>query len=239
MDSSLRQSADHLSLLRAHFDQAPTPNRSALGYRRLLAHYYNLLIPESASVLEVGCGGGELLALLRASKKTGVDLSTAQLARAKRLVPEAEFHAQAGEELNLPGTYDVIILSDTLNFAVDVQTLLERLTRVATPATRLIINYHNNVWRPIHTLAEWLGLRRPAHTSNWLSSGDIENLLELAGWESIKRQPRLLWPVPTPVVAPFLNRLAAPLLAPLNFALFEVARLRPQQQPVSRITKYA
>jgi SAM-dependent methyltransferase len=233
MDSIPGQPADHLSLLRAHFDQAPAPNSSALGYRRLLAHYYNLLIPESASVLEVGCGGGELLALLHASQKTGVDLSTAQLARAKRLVPEAEFHAQAGEELDLPGTYDVIILSDTLNFAADVQALLERLTCVATPATRLIINYHNNVWRPIHTLAEWLGLRRPAHTSNWLSSGDIENLLELAGWESIKRQPRLLWPVPTPVVAPLLNRLAAPLLAPLNFALFEVARLRPRAPKLS------
>lgn len=219
--------ARHLEKVRHHFDQAPSPTRAALGYRRLLAHYYNLLIPESASVLEVGCGGGELLALLHASHKTGVDLSAMQVARAAARLPDATLYVQAGEELDLPGTYDVIILSDTLNFAADVQTLLERLARVATPATRLIINYHNNVWRPVHALADWLGLRRSAHTSNWLSSGDVENLLHLAGWESIKRQPRLLWPVPTPVLSPLLNRGLAPLLAPLNFALFEIARLRP------------
>jgi SAM-dependent methyltransferase len=229
--------ASHLEKVRHHFDQAPPPTRAALGYRRLLAHYYNLLIPESASVLEVGCGGGELLALLKASRKTGVDLSATQLARAALHVPEAELHLQTGEELDLPGTYDVIILSDTLNFAADVQALLERLARVATPATRLIINYHNNVWRPVHAMAEWLGLRRSTHTSNWLSSGDIENLLHLAGWESVKRQPRLLWPVPTPVVAPFLNRVVAPLFAPLNFALFEIARLRSIPRPDAETPK--
>ena len=219
--------SQHLERVRAHFDEAPPPNRAALGYRQLLAHYYNLLIPESASVLEVGCGGGELLSLIKAARKTGVDLSATQLARARRLLPEAELHLQAGEELELSGTYDIIIISDTLNFAADVQALLERLARVATPATRLLINYHNNVWRPVHRLAEWLGVRRYSPTSNWLSSADMENLLHLSGWESIKRQPRLLWPVPTPALAPFLNRVVAPLFAPFNFALFEIARLRP------------
>lgn len=220
--------AGHLEKIRTHFDQAPPLTRAALGYRRLLAHYYNLLIPESASVLEVGCGGGELLAMLRAARKTGVDLSSTQLDRAGLRLPDATFHLQAGEELNLSGAYDVIILSDTLNFAADVQALLDKLTRVATPATRLIVNYHNNVWRPVHVLAEWLGLRRPAPMSNWLSPRDVENLLQLAGWESIKRQPRLLWPIPTPILAPFLNRVIAPLFAPVNFALFEIARLRPR-----------
>lgn len=217
----------HLERARAHFDQTPPPGEAALGYRRLLAHYYNLLIPASASVLEIGCGGGELLSLIKAARKTGVDISATQLARASALLPDVEFHCQAGEELSLPGPYDVIILSDTLNFAADVQALLERLVHVSTPATRLIINYHNNVWRPVHALAEWLGLKRPAQSSNWLSSGDVGNLLHLAGWETIKRQPRLLWPVPTPILAPFLNRIVAPLLSPFNFALFEVARLRP------------
>ena len=36
----------------------------------------------------------------------------------------------AGEELALEGTFDVIIISDTLNLAADVQRLLERLHRM-------------------------------------------------------------------------------------------------------------
>ena len=219
--------SQHLDHVRAHFDQAPPLNRHALGYRRVLAHYYNLLIPETASVLEIGCGSGELLASIKAAHKTGVDLSAAQLLRARALVPEGDFHLQIGECLELPGTYDVVILSDTLNLAADVQRLLEQITRVATPETRLIVNYHNNVWRPIHRLAEWIGVRQKSPTSSWLSSGDVENLLHLSGWESIKRQSRILWPVPTPGIAPFLNRLVAPLLAPLGFSIFEIARLRP------------
>lgn len=218
----------HLDRVRAHFDQAPPPNRAALGYRRILAHYYNLLIPESASVLEIGCGGGELLSLIKAARKTGVDLSPVQLERARTRVPEADFHLQIGESLELTGVFDVIIVSDTLNFTADVQTFLERITRVATPETRLIVNYHNNVWRPVHRFAEWVGLRQKPPVSSWLSAGDVENLFELSGWESIKRQPRILWPLPTPLIAPLLNRVLAPLLGPLGFSIFEIARLRPR-----------
>ena len=53
------------------------------SYRKLLAHYYNLLIPAEASVLEIGCGSGELLAQLRAARKVGIDLSPVQIAAAQ------------------------------------------------------------------------------------------------------------------------------------------------------------
>ena len=70
----------HLAKMRDFFEAAPPPSRAALGYRDLLAHYYNLLIPDHATVLEIGCGGGELLARLRARRVVGIDLSPAQIA---------------------------------------------------------------------------------------------------------------------------------------------------------------
>ncbi len=42
--------------LRTHFDQAKAPGILARGYRRLLAHYYRLLIPAQAQELYVDCG---------------------------------------------------------------------------------------------------------------------------------------------------------------------------------------
>src|SRR5687768_6945918 len=115
---------DHLERVRAFYDTAPTePQAGALAYRSLLAHYYNLLIPPGSTVLEIGCGSGELLRRIRAARKVGVDLSPRQIEAAQKRLPEAEFFSQAGELLSLEETFDVIIISDTLNLAADVQRL--------------------------------------------------------------------------------------------------------------------
>ena len=138
-----------LEKLRTFYDAAPTaPNRASRGYRSLLAHYYNLVIPADASVLEIGCGSGELLSRLKAARKTGIDLSATQIEAARVRVPEGRFHVMAGELLDLPGPFDMIIISDTLNLAADVQLLLERLQSASHPGTRLIINFQNSLWRP-------------------------------------------------------------------------------------------
>jgi SAM-dependent methyltransferase len=227
-----RLSAEHLDAVRAHFDRhAPATTRASRSYRRLLAAYYNRLIPPGASVLEVGCGDGELLALIHAGSKAGVDLSQKQLELARARIPDGAFFAQAGELLELARTFDVIILSETLDLSADVQRLLEQLATVATPTTRLLINFHNNLWRPVFTVGEWLKLRAPVPASSWLSSHDVENLLELSRWETIKRQPRLLWPIRTPVLSPLLNRWIAPLLPFGCLAIFAVARLRAEPAP--------
>jgi len=227
-----RLSEEHLDSVRAHFDARSTATTPASrSYRRLLAHYYNLLIPPDASVLEVGCGDGELLALICAGRKTGIDLSDTQLARARARIPDGTFLRQSGELLDLRDTFDVIILSETLDLSADVQQLLERLASVATPATRLLINFHNNLWRPLFTLGEWCKLRSPVPSANWLASHDVENFLELSDWETIKRQPRVLWPLATPFLAPLINRWIAPFFPFACLAIFTVARLRPVTTP--------
>ena len=217
--------ARHLERVRAYYDSAPTtPRWGARGYRSLLAHYYNLLIHADASVLEIGCGSGELLARLHAQRRTGVDLSAAQIAAARQRLPDGEFHVQAGEQLDLPGQYDVIILSDTLNLAADVQQLLERLQRVSHAGTRLIVNFQNSLWRPALTLARWLGLKSAQPENSWLASSDVFNLLRLAGWEAISRDGRLLLPVRVPLLAPLVNRWIAPLAQWFCLTVFIIAR---------------
>ncbi len=219
---------EHLEAVAAFFDSPRSGlTWAARSYRRILAHYFNLLIPRDASVLEVGCGDGELLAHIAAARRTGVDLSAAQLERARWRLPGATLVQQSGEELELSGTFDAIIVSETINYAADAERLLVRLEGVSTPRTRLIVNFHNNVWWPAFRLATWFGLRRRQPPSSWLSPRDVANLLDLAGWETIKVQPRVLWPVRTPVLAPLCNRLLAPLLPWGCITIFMVARPRP------------
>ena len=125
-------------MIRRHYEHAPELNVFAKGYRKLLAHYYNLLIPKDASVLEIGCGTGELLSLLQTRAICGIDISEGQINKARTRLPHGRFLVQAGEDLSLTGKFDAIIISDTLNFSADVQLLLQRLHNVSTPKTRLI-----------------------------------------------------------------------------------------------------
>ena len=227
--------AGHLEKIRTHFESAPAEsNGAARHYRSLLAHYFNHLIPGNASVLEVGCGSGELLARLRCGPKTGVDLSEKRIDAARRRLPEARFFVQAGETLQIEGTFDYIILSETLNFAADVQQLLNALQRVSHPGTRLIANFHSSLWRPAFAAAEALGIRRRPPSSNWLATSDVRNLLQLSEWETINTQSHILVPVPLLGLDWLGNRWLAPLLPSFCLTVFIVARPRPSAAPRSK-----
>ena len=198
----------------------------AQGYRRLLARYYRRMFPPDASVLEVGCGQGDLLALLPNRDVTGVDLSPRQIAAARTRVPHGTFHVQAGERLALDRKFDVIVLSETINFAADVQRIFERLHTVSAPRTRLILNFYSALWRPVLALATALGLKGQAPQSNWLSHEDVWNLCALADWEVVKTQGRILYPAETPVLDEACNRWLAPVYPNLCLTVFVVARPR-------------
>lgn len=217
--------SEHLNRLRTFYDAAPAQSKwGARQYRRLLAHYYNLLIPSEASVLEIGCGSGELLAAIRASDKTGVDISEMQVTAARERVPGAKFYVQPGELLELGRTFDVILISDTLNLAADVQLLLERLHSVAHPETRLLINFQNTLWRPLLTAAKWLGFKAPQPQNSWLAASDVKNLLQLSEWSVVTRQNRILFPFRAFGIGSIINRWLAPLLQWFCLTIFLVAR---------------
>ena len=205
---------------------------AAAAYHQLLAHYYNLVIPAEASVLEIGCGNGRLLGQLRARRKVGIDLSERLITEARKHVPDGTFHVQAGETLVLNERFDCIIVSETINYAADVQLLFEQLHGVSHSRTRLIVNFFNNLWRPLSALATFLGMRARQPDTNWLSASDVRNLMTLSGWEPVTTTHRILCPFHVPAVSFFLNRCMAPLMPPACLSIFTVARALPQ--PVTK-----
>jgi ubiquinone/menaquinone biosynthesis C-methylase UbiE len=217
--------AEHLDRVRAWYDARPGKlSWASIGYRAMLAHYYGLLIPAEASVLEVGCGSGELLSRLRAARRVGIDLSENQISAARLKAPDCEFHAQAAEALELGERFDYIIISDTLNFAADVQQILERLHTVSHPGTRLIVNFPSALWRPAFALARGIGLESSAPESNWLATTDVLGLMALADWEPLVVQPRILCPVRGLGIGDAINRWVAPLFSWFCLTVFCVAR---------------
>lgn len=204
------------------------PRELRRHYHRLLQAHYRFLVPPGLRVLEVGCGLGDLLAAVRPSRGLGVDFSPRMIARARARHPGLEFVVAEAQEFATDEPFDYLLLSDLLNDAPDVQALLERLHACSHSRTRLVINSYNQLWRPVLQLAEAVGAKAPTQSQNWLSSGDIQNLLHLAGWEVIKTDARILWPVRTPVLASLGNRFLAPFLRPVCLSLFVVARPRPR-----------
>ena len=66
-------------------------------YWKDITAYCDYFSHESLSVLEVGCGTGELLHGLRAAKKTGIDFSSEMISIAKQQYPEINFIEMSAE----------------------------------------------------------------------------------------------------------------------------------------------
>ena len=216
--------------LKAHYSELTPCGAWGRAYRRILGSYYRFLIPSGSRVLEIGCGAGELLQHLPDRTLSGIDLVEEQVSAAKELVPEAQVTCAAGETAKFDQTYDYLVLSDTLNEAADAQQLLENLHHAATPDTRLTINIHNTLWRPILGLSAALGLKPKRPQLNWLSTDDLHNLLDLAGWEMVRSDARILVPHELGGLGTLINKFIAPLVPFACLSLFFVAR--PKQAPV-------
>jgi SAM-dependent methyltransferase len=211
-----------------HEHQAPQRPRAARRlYHRLLEKYFSLIIPPGQRVLELGCGLGDLLAAVKPARGVGVDFSLETLALARERHPELEFHEADAAAFRADERFDYIVLSDLVNDLPDVQALLENVQQNASPRTRLVLNFQNSLWRPLLALAERLSLKSPTPPQNWLSLADMKGLLNLAGWEIIRTETRMLWPAKAPLLEPLLNRWLAPLLKHFCLSIFVVARPRP------------
>jgi len=205
-------------------------------YQRLLERYYRFLVPPGVRVLEVGCGAGHLLAAVQPSRGVGIDFSPTIVAAARKNYPNLTFHVAAAGEFATNEKFDYIILSDLANDLPDVQATLEWLRQFATPRTRIVLNFFNNLWRPILNVLERAGAKSPTPLQNWLSASDMQNLLRLAGWELVKQETHILFPENVPILEDVFNRWLAPLCSPLCLGVFQVARLRPAVAPDQQYT---
>ncbi len=219
---------------RRDFYEHRAPHRTreaARHYHTLLNRHFAFLIPPGQRVLELGCGLGDTLAAVKPARGVGVDFSPAMVELAKQRHPQLEFRVAEALAFTSAEPFDYIILSDLVNDLPDVQAVLQQLHTLAHPKTRLVLNVFNNLWKPLLGLAESCGWKAPTLRQNWLSAGDVQNLLHLAGWELIKQDTRITCPLEVPLLEPLCNRWLGPLVPPLSLAVFRVARPRPAVPP--------
>ena len=196
-------------------------------YHRLLRSYFRFFVPPNLRVLEMGCGLGDLLAAVQPAHGVGVDFSEGMIVAARARHPELRFEVADAGTFQAGGKFDYILASDLVNDLPDVQQFFEQARGAAHPDTRLVVNCFNTLWRPVLGLAARLGWKSPTPPQNWLSLADVKDLLHLAGWEVVRTDTRILWPVRTPLLDTLFNRWLAPLLKHFCLTMFVVARPRP------------
>ena len=203
-----------------------------LYYKRNLASYLRFLIPPEKSVVEIGCGNGDLLNELRPSRGVGLDLSRPMVDIASDRHPHLEFSVDDLENLQRDESFDYVVMTDLVGYLYDVQAAFSKLHGLCHENTRIILVYFNHLWAPALKLAEWLGLRMSRPPMHWLPMDDIENLLRLNGFEAVKKNHHTLIPIGIPLVANFCNRVLAHLPFFRKLCLNQVVVARPL--PTSR-----
>jgi len=191
------------------------------------------LIPDDASVLEVGCGAGDLLAALPHRVRAGVDLLPEVVEEARRRHPALSFHQGDASDLSGLPMYDAIVCDRLVHSVLDIRALLSSLRGRLTDHGRIYLTTFNYLWEVPTRLAERLGWKVPSPMANWLSESDYRNLFELAGLESVRYEDRLLLPMPVPGSG-LVNRYLAKLPGWQRLSLYRVYVLRKTDIPEPR-----
>lgn len=201
-------------------------------YHQSVRAYLRFLIPEGQRVLVLGSSIGHILEALKPSYGVGLDLSPSMVDLAAQKYPEYKFIQGDVEDpatwQKIEGQFDFIVLPALVGYLEDVQKAFENLRPFCQEQTRVVIGYYNFLWEPFLKLGERLGLKMPQKTQNWLSPEDISNMLDLAGFETVKTDRRLLFPQKIPLLSPVLESIAAlPGICRLCLNSYVVARKRP------------
>jgi SAM-dependent methyltransferase len=228
IDPSQKEFFDSIAAGRARY------RKKRRYYWDYITRYCNYFMQCDNSVLEIGCGLGNLLADVKGSRKVGIDFSEAMIAEARRLHEgeNIEFRVMDAHDMALEEKFDVIILSNLIGSLQDVQTCFEQLHKAAHPQTRILITYSSYLWEPVISFAEWIGIKKKMPRQNWLSTADVTNMLYLAGFEVYRKSRNMLIPFSIPVFSwcfnKFLSRLPGFTWLGLNRYIF--ARPQPELQ---------
>lgn len=196
-------------------------------YQRTIERQFTFIIPEGATVLELGCSTGDLLNSVKPGKGIGVDFSETAIQIAREKYPNLEFHLADAISFKPNTEIDYIIVSDLITSLWDIQEFFRNIRTYVTPQTKIVISSYNYIWEPILKLGEMLHLKAKQPLPNWLTIKDIENVLRLENFEIVKVEKKLLLPKYIPVFNLIFNKFLANLPGINGLDLIKFITARP------------
>jgi len=186
-------------------------------------------IPPDATVLDVACGAGELLASLPNQERVGIAPSPEVAAEARRRHPALTIETAEVDALPPGRCFDAVICDRLCHSVADIRALLASLRERMSEKGRLFLVVYNYLWEVPARLAELGGFKLPAPTSNWLSHSDFQNLFDITGLETVRFDDRLLLPSEVPGLTLLLNRYLGKLPGWQRLSMYRIYALRRRE----------
>jgi glycosyltransferase involved in cell wall biosynthesis/ubiquinone/menaquinone biosynthesis C-methylase UbiE len=217
--------------VRAHYDQlAPKRDR---WYRRN-SYYHSeverrlaMLIPTGSSVLELGCGTGNLLNALKPARGLGIDISSRMVEIASSNHPELRFEVADAECFTTDEEFDFVVASDLIGELGDINAMFECFSKMSHGSSKLVITFHSPTLEEIMRMAQRAGFAMAPFRQNWVGVDTARGLLALSDLRVVDEAHALLVPAPIPLLAPAANRLFAGRRAFKYFDLLNILVAEP------------
>ncbi len=175
-----------------HFHESANPfikhGRAFVQKKKVRA--ISRLVPPDGSIIDVGCGSGYLLSLLKRYgsphwKLYGNDFSEVSLANLERLGIQAV--AGRFEELDTALQFDLIILNQTIEHLDSPSSVVEKASHLVKPGGALFIETPSTEGLDARLFRSryWGGYHFPRHWSLFDESS-LMRLVELHGFETIR-----------------------------------------------------
>jgi SAM-dependent methyltransferase len=229
-----------------YFDQIAKKRkerRFSAYYWKEISNYVKYFSHQDGSILEIGCGNGDLLAAVEGSVKTGIDTSAEYIAWAKdkHAGKGIDFIQMDANAIQLNQKYDLIVISNLIGFVDDIQNVFEQVHHCCHANTKVIVQFYNSFWEPLIKFSELIGLKQKTPTQNWLSTRDINNLLFVSGFDVYRNSKRLIFPFYFPILSTLLNRYLAkfPIFRFFSFNIYSFAKPLPQNDESLYAQKYS
>ena len=218
---------DILNFYRRNAHKREKWNRRNRFYHRSLEKYFSFIIPCGKRVLELGCGSSDLLNAVKPAYGVGIDFAPEVIALAKKKYPHLNFYLEDAENLNLNETFDYIIISDMLGCLWDAQAAIHNISKLCHRQTKIVISQYNFLWEPVVKFLELIGLKQRQPNQNWFSAKDVEGLLQLENFQTVKTERKILFPMYIPVFNLLFNTILANLPLFNKLTLVSIITARP------------
>ena len=223
--------------VKAHYDRL-ADNRDD-WYRRN-SYYHSAverklqsLIPPGSSVLELGCGTGNLLAALKPARGFGIDLSERMIEVARKNHRHLDFAVGDAEAFSTDESFDYVVASDLIGELGDINAMFDCVRSIGRGTAQLVLTFHSPTLEEILRMAQRAGLAMAPYRQNWVGVETVRNLLELSDMRVTHEDHSLLVPTQIPVLAPAANALLAGRRAFKYFDLLNVVVTEPAPDRVA------
>ena len=181
----------HFDLIASDYDR----------YKQNHGYYHNALkrglkslIKPEASILDWGCGTGDILAFLKPSYGVGFDISSEMVKLAERKFKKARNLSFVGSQNQISGVFNYIVMVDVIEHLTNPQETFKDLSRFASKSTRIVVCFVGPLWSPIIWILGLLKPKTPEGPHKRIDKNEVMKYFRAAGFRLLEDQSFRIFP---------------------------------------------